>query len=91
MQLEKLFLIYNSVEENTIIKDKLASQRTHLANERTLLAYIRTFLAMLGLGVLLIKYQPTIYSFIAGVCSITVSLVLLVVGIFRYFKNKKNI
>lgn len=78
-------------EEDTLKRDNLASQRTHMANERTLLAYIRTFLAMIGLGVLLIKYQPTVFSYIAGICSIVLSMVLLVIGIYRYIKYKNHI
>ncbi len=38
-------------DEDLVLREKLAAERTHLANERTLLAYARTGLAFLVAGV----------------------------------------
>jgi len=68
-------------------RDDLANQRTHFANERTMLAYVRTSLALLGVGILLMKYEPTNYTMAAGIVSSLLSLVFLIIGYYRYKIN----
>ncbi len=41
--------------EESVVRDRLARERTSLANERTLLAYLRTALMLLASGITLIK------------------------------------
>lgn len=71
--------------------DHLALSRTKLALERTFLAYLRTFLGFLasGIGLVLIEefehVQEIGYGFIA------VSVVILVFGIVRYFRERKQV
>jgi putative membrane protein len=79
------------MEENTTKRDTLANQRTHMANERTMLAYIRTSIALLGVGILLMKYQPSIITMSIGVGSVILSLVFLIIGIYRFKKIKIRI
>ena len=78
-------------KDNKNIKDLLAVKRTHLANERTLLAYSRTALTLIGLGVLLIKYEPSEVSQIIGIFSIALAFIISGIGIFRFFKTKRQI
>ncbi|HNW90827.1 MAG TPA: DUF202 domain-containing protein [Bacteroidales bacterium] len=79
------------MNEETVKRDELAKKRTFLANERTLLAYIRTTLAMIGLGIFLIKYQPTNLSLIIGIIMIIVAAAIMIAGILKFSKNKKQI
>ncbi|HPB25214.1 MAG TPA: DUF202 domain-containing protein [Bacteroidales bacterium] len=79
------------MNEETEKRDELAKKRTLLANERTLLAYIRTTLAAIGLGIFLIKYQPTDLSLIIGIVIIIFAAVVLVASILKFRMNKKQI
>ena len=72
-------------------RDKLAKNRTLLANERTLLAYIRTMLALIGLGIFLIKYDPTDVSIVIGVFLIIIAVAVTITGIVKYTVNRKKI
>lgn len=81
----------NSNENNLIVRDFLARQRTKLANDRTLLSYIRTSLYFLVSGTALIKVEDLHNVKELGYLSFGISLALLVVGAFSYFKIKKRI
>jgi len=79
------------MNDETLKRDDLAKKRTYLANERTLLAYIRTSLALTGLGIFLLKYEPTDWSVIFGAASVIVAVVLGLAGILRFFIHQKHI
>ena len=79
------------MKEETEKREELAKKRTFLANERTLLAYVRTILAMIGLGIFLIKYQPTDLSVIIGIVMMIFAAAVLIAGILKFSKNKKQI
>jgi len=75
-------------QSDTLIRDRLARQRTELANERTLLSYIRTALGVFIVGI------PAVWGLelpgiqVLGVFSLVLGLVFLWVGVRRFFSNK---
>jgi putative membrane protein len=79
------------MEENPEIRDKLAKQRTQLAYERTMLAYARTSLGLVGLGILLIKYEPSITTLVIGLFSLLLAAIILIIGLIKYLGRKKYI
>lgn len=82
--------VYNFSQEEMILRDFLAADRTLLANERTLLAYIRTSIGLLAIAISLIKLFDDTFTYIIGIIFIVLSVVPLVVGISRYRKvNRK--
>lgn len=81
----------NKINKDLILRERLALQRTILANQTTFLAFLRTsmyfFIAGLSLENLLKvehNYSIEMFFFIS-------SFVLFCVGVFNYFKHKKNI
>jgi len=74
-----------------LIRVHLAAERTVLANERTLLAYVRTALTAFIAGVTFIRFFDTLIIEIVGWIFLPVSLVLFLVGIWRYRKMKRDI
>lgn len=78
-------------KEEIILRDHLAVERTKLANERTLLSYIRTslYLVLGGIAFLGMKDLEEIRNL--GFLSLTISAVLLVIGILRYLQLKRHL
>ena len=78
-------------KEDIILRDHLAMERTKLANERTLLSYIRSslYLVLGGIAFLGMKDFEEIRSM--GYFSLCLSVILLVIGIFRFLQLKKHI
>lgn len=79
------------VQSDTLIRDRLARQRTELANERTLLSYIRTALGFFIVGIPAVWWLelPGIQSL--GVVSLVAGVVFLGVGVRRFFSTKAAI
>jgi putative membrane protein len=80
------------MKKELALRDKLAQKRTQLANERTLLAYWRTSVAFLGLGVIMIKFFPSIEFMVTGTISMIFGAGLFVYSIkkFRFPKERIN-
>lgn len=78
-------------DEQVILRDYLAIERTRLANERTLLSYIRSSIYLLlgGLGFLQIKDFENIKYL--GYLSLAFSLIFLWIGIYRFMLLKKSL
>jgi len=76
--------------EQTILRDRLALDRTLLATERTLLAYIRTFLAFLVTGAGLIKFFTTLFLQLAGWVFISSGIICLFIGLWRFNSLQKE-
>ena len=78
-------------EDPLVTRDWLAIERTKLANERTFLAYFRTFIVLLGTGITILKLElfSELKSF--GIILITISPIILFIGIFRLFRVKRTI
>ena len=78
---------YKGVEDQLILRDHLAADRTILANERTFLAYIRTALTLFvaGLSFVHLKQFFTLYIVeVIGVIFILLGIITFFVGLVRY-------
>jgi len=77
--------------KDLILREKLALQRTVLANQSTFLAFLRTsmYFLMAGLTIqnLFIKGNYEIFE----IMLFSISGVVIVLGIFNYFRHKKLI
>jgi putative membrane protein len=80
-----------NVEQELIIRDYLARQRTTLANERTLLAYIRTSLYFLVSGTALFEVNKLSHISQLGYLAFGLSFAFLAVGIFNFSRIKTNL
>ena len=78
-------------ENELIIRDFLARQRTTLANQRTLLSYIRTSLYFLVSGTALFEVDHLNHIRDLGYPAFGLSVVFLVVGFYSYFQVKAKL
>ena len=78
-------------KEEIILRDHLAMERTKLANERTLLSYIRTSLYLLLGGIAFLGMNDLSDIRYLGYFSLSLSVVLLIIGIIRFLQLKKYI
>ena len=74
--------------EKIILRDYLALERTRLANERTLFSYIRTSLYLLLGGIAFFQIQGFERIEWLGYVSLALSIIFLVVGIFKFNQLK---
>lgn len=76
--------LYESVtQEELILRDKLALDRTILANERTFLSYLRTTLAIVVVGVTMLHLSQDVWIDTLGGVAILLGVGILLVGIYR--------
>ena len=81
----------NFGEEELILHDYLAIDRTILANDRTVLAFVRTALVLFVTGITLIKlFHPDPIGII-GWAFITLGMTVLIIGLARYRKVQRRI
>lgn len=78
-------------EEEIILRDHLAMERTKLANERTLLSYVRTSLYFVLGGIAFLGMKDLADIRFLGYFSLATSIVLLVIGITRFFQLRKHL
>ncbi|MCB0497404.1 MAG: DUF202 domain-containing protein [Cyclobacteriaceae bacterium] len=78
-------------EEELILRDYLAIDRTRLANERTFLAYFRTSIFFLGTGISVIHIEFFEEVTFLGWGLVCLSPIILTIGILRLFRVKKMI
>ncbi|WP_338732313.1 DUF202 domain-containing protein [Mangrovimonas cancribranchiae] len=78
-------------DEEVILRDYLAIERTRLANERTLLSYIRSSLYLLlgGIAFFQLKNFPD-FRYLA-ILSLVFSAIFFVIGIYRFMLLKKSL
>ncbi len=78
-------------DEEIILRDYLAIERTRLANERTLLSYIRSSLYLLLAGIAFFQLEafPN-FKFLAFL-SLVFSVVFMAIGIFRFALLKRSL
>ena len=83
--------MHYQLKEDIILRDYLALERTRLANERTLFAYIRTSLNLIlaGIAFLQLRYFESLQWL--GWTSLAGSLVILVLGIWRYLQLRRQL
>lgn len=87
----KIKNFYKEFNDNMIIRDYLALDRTILANRRTLLSYVRTFIGLFGGGIGLVELLDNSVIMVIGYISMAVSVPILVFGIIEYVKVKKSL
>ncbi|MBD8490509.1 DUF202 domain-containing protein [Echinicola sp. CAU 1574] len=78
-------------ENELIVRDYLARQRTKLANDRTLLSYIRTSLYFLVSGTALVKVEDLANIKEFGYISFIISFIFLVIGFTNFITIKRKI
>ncbi len=79
------------MNNNTNKSEFLALERTKLANERTSLAYFRSFIVILSSGLAIIKIDVLHNIIPLGYFFIVTAIILLSIGIVRFFYVKKRI
>jgi putative membrane protein len=80
-----------AINKDLILRERLALQRTVLANQSTFLAFLRTAMYFLIAGLSLQNLLKVENSFMIEIALFTVSGIILVIGVFNYFKHKKSI
>lgn len=78
-------------EEQIILRDYLAIERTRLANERTLLSYIRSSLYLLLGGIAFFQLKELANFHYLGILSLFFSSIFFVIGIYRFTLLKKSL
>jgi putative membrane protein len=79
-------------EENLILRDCLALERTNQANERTFLAYARTAVMALFTGISLFRLFPeSMAIYIFGWAAILTSFILFFWGLKKYVSRFRSI
>lgn len=87
MNRKSIYRIYEN--EDMILRDCLAADRTLLANERTYLAYLRTMVGLLAAGIGLIKYlDGSLMVQLLGWLFIIGSIVTFYYGTKRFLGTK---
>jgi putative membrane protein len=71
-------------QEELIVRDYLAADRSALANERTFLAYVRTALAIAAAGGSLIHFLDSLVWDVLGVLLLVVAVFTLAWGIYQF-------
>lgn len=83
-QPEQDFAYSDFQQDEMILRDFLAADRTMLANERTFLSYTRTALAFVIAGASLIHFLDGVLSDAGGLGMIVLGVLAFAVGIRRY-------
>jgi putative membrane protein len=84
------FNTYNTNEEK-ILRDYLALDRTKLANERTLLAYMRTVIGLVASAIGLIEIVDVGWAKVLGYIFLTLAPFCLFFGIWHFTKMKAKL
>jgi putative membrane protein len=84
------FNTYNTNEEK-ILRDYLALDRTKLANERTLLAYLRTVIGLVASAIGIIEIVDAGWARVLGCIFLTLAPVCLFFGIWHFSKMKMKL
>jgi putative membrane protein len=78
-------------EDQLILRDKLAIDRTRLANERTFLAYFRASIFFVGTGISIVQIQFFENIIHLGWGLISLGPIVLLIGIYRLIHVKRRI
>jgi putative membrane protein len=82
---------YSAFQNDLILRDYLALDRSVLANERTLLAYLRTFIGAFSAGMAIIKLFDSPVAGIIGNIFIVVSPLFVIFGVIRYVQVSRKL
>jgi len=93
MNIKRIFSFSNKFQnqEEIILRDYLALERTKLANERTLLSYIRSSLYLLLGGIAIIQLEGFESIKFIGYFSLGLTILLVIIGIYRFQKLNKQL
>lgn len=78
-------------DEEIILRDYLAIERTRLANERTLLSYIRSSLYLILGGIAFLQLQEHPNFRYLGMVALIFSAIFLLIGIYRFMLLKRSL
>lgn len=78
-------------QDEIILRDYLALERTKLANERTLLSYIRSSLYLLLGGIAIIQLEGFESIKFLGYVSLSLTIVFIIIGVYRFQKLNKQL
>lgn len=78
-------------DEQVILRDYLAIERTRLANERTLLSYVRSSLYLLLGGIAFFQLENFANFKFLAYLSLTFSVIFISIGIYRFMLLKKSL
>lgn len=78
-------------DQEVILRDYLAIERTRLANERTLLSYIRSSLYLLIGGMAFFQLKEYSNFDYLAILSLVFSAIFFVIGIYRFTLLKKSL
>lgn len=79
------------MNKDLILREKLALERTVLANQSTFLAFLRTSMYFLVAGISINNLTTIKYGVTIEIVFIVIAALLLLIGIYNYFRQKKNI
>jgi putative membrane protein len=77
-------------DEELVLRDYLALDRTILANERTLLSYARTALVLLVTGASLMQFFPSPMLIAFGVLSAFLGVIVTAAGAYSYLRVRSS-
>ncbi len=79
-------------DQEVILRDYLAIERTRLANERTLLSYIKSSLYLLLGGITALQLTPSFPELnYLGIGALFFSAIFMFIGIYRFTILKKSL
>ncbi|MEZ4801529.1 MAG: DUF202 domain-containing protein [Gelidibacter sp.] len=78
-------------DEEVILRDYLAIERTRLANERTLLSYIKSSLYLLLGGITFLQLTNNPELKYLGITALVFSAIFFAIGIYRFTLLKKSL
>lgn len=78
-------------DDEVILRDYLAIERTRLANERTLLSYIRSSLYLLLGGIAFFQLKDFTNFKYLGLLSLLFSALFFIIGLYRFVLLKKSL
>lgn len=78
-------------QDELILRDELAVDRTLLANERTLLAYLRSGVALLIAGVSIMHFSQGGWFQAVGIACLPTGVIVGAIGIVRYRRMNRAI
>jgi putative membrane protein len=78
-------------DQEVILRDYLAIERTRLANERTLLSYIRSSLYLLLGGIAFFQFKNFPDFKYLAMLALVFSAIFFVIGIYRFTVLKKSL
>lgn len=90
----KKFLNFSNKFQNQdeiILRDYLALERTKLANERTLLSYIRSSLYLLLGGIAIIQLQGFESIKFLGYIAFGCTILFIIIGVYRFQKLNRQL